>query len=154
MKKLPLLALLILVVFVLGLVNPISDRVPWKEDPTGQIKQNVFDMVEGLRTKNLTRVFRHVSQDFQRKGANKENFRRNVESVIDALQANHMCVSDPDVIVDRARGAAQVEFLIMRTEGATEFVRCLTKFIRDPDRQWRLKNIEVYLGDHELGLPF
>jgi hypothetical protein len=154
MKKVPWLAVPLLAVFLLALLNFVQDLIRWKQDPTEEIKQKLNEMVEGVRTKDLNRVFQHISEDFKRKGANKENFRQNVESAIGLLQTSEICITDPDVGVDLAKGTAQAEFLVMKRENGAGFARCQTEFTRDADRQWRVSTIEIYYGGHELRLPF
>jgi hypothetical protein len=51
---------------------------------------------------------------------------------------------------------AKVEFIVKDPNESQLFVRCKAEFVRDPDRQWRLKKIQIFnaLGDQEIPLAF
>jgi hypothetical protein len=51
------------------------------ESPSQQIERKIQEMADGVRKKELNKVFEYISEDFERKGATKQEFRRNVESV-------------------------------------------------------------------------
>jgi hypothetical protein len=114
-----------------------------------QIEHAVREMAEGARTRDVDRVFRHVSDSFRSpQGNDKERFkdfaRRQMEHGIEDVPVWDFLFED----VSRSTRTATVSFLFkvkgIRIARSQEFsARCEAKFCLDPDGQWRLQSFQL-----------
>jgi hypothetical protein len=139
------LAILVLALLAGGVW--LTDRLV--ETDEEQIEHAVREMAEGARTRDVDRVFRHVSESFRsRQGNDKERFkdfaRQHINHGIEDVPVWDFHFED----VSRPKRTASVSFLFkvkgVRIGRAQEFsARCEAKFHLDPDGQWRLQSFQL-----------
>lgn len=136
---------LVAVVAALGL--RVADFV--LESDREQIHWKLGEMSNGVRERNMTKVFAHISEQFSVQGMTKGSLRKAAET--HQQQGNVSEVKIWDIVVEPIPAGAteaQVRFQFKvegnwNREGAA-FFRCKSKFVRDPDGEWRLKSFEVF----------
>ncbi|MBY0527516.1 MAG: nuclear transport factor 2 family protein [Gemmataceae bacterium] len=144
-----------LVLLLLALFGPESD--------SAQIKRKVNEMAEGVKAKDVDRIFQHISEQFRYRSTDKQEFRQYADAALRRGEVAELRLSNID----------KVEFLPAKAgEPATASIRFLAKpiapggdfdrifrveaiFIRDPDGQWRLKDFLLRnpINNEPLVLP-
>ena len=111
-----------------------------------RIQRAIREMSEGVKERNVDKIFSHISNQFNLAGRTKESFRPMVE--------NH--IRNGDIREVAAWGFEQARFSEDKKEATIEFLirpkgnmtnawyRCLATFVRDADGQWRLRTFSVF----------
>jgi hypothetical protein len=114
------------------------------ETPTKQIKRKLQLMAQGVRKKDTKAIFDHVSDEFNWEQLNKAQFKEVVDRLVQNGMVNDLVIWDekfPDAdgsVVFMAKPKAPG---LLKDEA---MFRVRAKFVRDPDKQWRLKSFTVH----------
>jgi len=134
---LTLTGVLALAVFILGFFVDTDQK---------RIERAIKEMSDGVKEKNVDKIFSHISNQFNLSGRTKEAFRPMVEHHIrngDITEVEAWGFEQAKLSEDKKE--ASIEFLIKPKGNMTKaWYRCLATFIRDPDGQWRLKTFSVF----------
>jgi hypothetical protein len=140
-RRLAVPPIVLTVLAVLAGVYFLLDRLV--ETPHEQIKRKLHEMADAVKTRNLDRIFAHISEQFNVQGMNKAAFRTYVESqfsiVEDLAVWGEQFPDDSGRIVFRAKP---------KGPRIPEQFQAIVdaEFVRDPDQEWRLRRFEVRLG--------
>jgi hypothetical protein len=113
-----------------------------------RIRLAIREMSDGVREDNIDKIFSHISDQFRLMGMGKETFRREVESRRnrgDVTEVRVWGFEEPQFT--EGKKEATIEFMIKPVGNLAPrhtFYRCVATFVRDPDRQWRLKTFLVF----------
>jgi hypothetical protein len=135
---LTLIGVLALAVFVLGFFVDTDQK---------RIERAIRGMSDGVKEKNVDKIFSHISSQFTLRGRNKESFRSEVRSRLQNADVVEIQAWDFDQAkVDRKKREATIDFMIKPEGRLTQGVqyRCLATFSLDPDGHWRLKTFSVF----------
>ncbi len=135
---LTLIAVLAVVVLLLGIFVDTDQR---------RIQRAIREMSDGVRERNVDKIFSHISNQFNLAGRTKESFRPMVEGYIrngDITEVAAWGFEEPEFTKDNE---AKIEFMI-KPKGSLikpqAWFRCVATFVRDPDGQWRLRTFSVF----------
>jgi len=135
---LTLVGVLALAVLLLGLFVDTDQK---------RIQRAIREMSDGVKEKDVAKIFAQVSDQFNLAGQTKEAYRPRVKSYIDNGQITEVPAWDFELAkISREKREATIEFMIKPKGTMTEGVgyRCLAKFTLDSDGQWRLKTFSVF----------
>jgi hypothetical protein len=123
------------------------------ESDTEQIDRKMHEMSAGVHERNMDNVFRHVSDSFHVGSANKAAFRQLADGAIQRQDITEIEVWDIAVeSVSRETKTATVRFRFKPKGRVPENAGYIgkSKFVLDPDKEWRLQSIEI---SDSLGNP-
>jgi hypothetical protein len=112
-----------------------------------RIVKAIEEMSAGVREKNVSKIFAHISDQFNLRGQTKSSFQPTVKFHLDNDDIVEVAAWDFETAkVDREKKEATIEFMIKPKGRLTRDVpyRCLATFVLDPDGQWRLKTFSVF----------
>jgi hypothetical protein len=156
---LTIVAVLAIAVWLIGRVG-ITDAK--------RIRLALEEMAAGVEEKNFDKIFKHVSEKFDKKLMNKKAMRQKVEHYVRSGGVTRVVlwgIEKPVFSEDRTTatikfGATAQGYLVMPEGGLSPGNRCKATFVRDSDGEWRLLTFKVFLisvdpdrGD-ELELPW
>jgi hypothetical protein len=115
------------------------------ETPPKQIRRKLQEMAQGVKKKDSKAILAHLSDQFEWEGMNKAEFHKAVDHVLQMDLVTDLVIWDekfPDssgkvIFQAKPKGAA-----LGKMEKA--FYRIRAEFVRDPDKQWRLKTFTVH----------
>jgi hypothetical protein len=149
-RRLAVLPIVLAVLALLVGVYFLLDRLV--ETRREEIKRKLKEMAAAVRTRDLDRIFSHISEQFQVEDKDKAVFRRYVEDrfrLVDELAVWGEAFPDDTGTVTfhaKPKGSQVPEQLqvVVRAQ-----------FVRDPDGQWRLRTFELFLppGGQPVSLP-
>jgi hypothetical protein len=117
------------------------------ESDREQIIRKMNEMSDGVRERNLNRVFNNVSESFRYGTANKSQLRQAAEHAQQIGTVDELATWDLNLgEVNKEDAKATIEFRFKikgNAMGENQFL-CRGHFVRDPDGQWRLAGFEVY----------
>lgn len=113
-----------------------------------QILQHLGVMAEAGSRRDLERVFRHISKDFQHGTLDKAAFRQAAERVMRRFNVRNIRIWDlePGEIAREAR-SGKIAFKVKVQSDLTretDFFLCRAEFVLDPDGQWRMKGFQIF----------
>ena len=114
------------------------------ETQNKQIRRKLQTMAQGVKNKDTKAIFDHVSDQFTWEGLNKAQFKEVVDRLVQGGVVNDLVIWDekfPDAdgnVVFMAKPKAPG---LLKDEA---MFRVRAKFVRDPDKQWRLKSFTVH----------
>jgi hypothetical protein len=135
---------LIVLVYCFGLFFPSDSR---------RITKALQEMSEGVRTRDLNRIFAQVSDRFQQgpptfsAAVDKEAFRKRAEEIIKSRNVEQVVVWDPhfEELSHTARTARVVFSAKAKGNWGSEVPYLVrADFVLDPDGQWRMKGFQVF----------
>ncbi len=135
---LTLIGFLALVVLLLSLLVDTDHK---------RIRRAIQEMSDGVKEKDVDKIFSHVSERFNLAGQTKEGYRPVVESYLRHGDITEVPAWDFELAkVSREKKVATIEFMIKPKGTMTQGVgyRCLATFSLDPDRRWRLQTFAVF----------
>ena len=112
-----------------------------------RMQLHVKDMAGAVATKDVDRIFSHISPDFRKGGADKKLFRGLVQQAIKSGEVTELAVWEferGDFAPDNKH--AKVLFLVKGRGphlGQKEYLRCVATFVLEPDGQWRMTTYEL-----------
>src|SRR5262245_28919448 len=113
-----------------------------------EIRRKVEEIAENVGTRNLDRVFRHVSAEFRYGSHDKRALREAAQEALRRRDVTGVRVWDVQVEeLSREQRTARVSFHFKgRGNWGTgaEFYLCRAVFVLDPDHEWRLKSFQVF----------
>jgi ketosteroid isomerase-like protein len=119
------------------------------ETPSKQIKRKLQQMAQGVRNKDAKAIFAHVSDQFAWEDANNMNkaeFQRRVDRLLQSGLVTDLVIWDEKFPDD----SGKVVFMAKPKgpgipDGGDKYVfRVRATFVRDPDKQWRLKSFTTH----------
>jgi hypothetical protein len=131
------------------------------ESDKQQIERKLQEMAASVKTRNLDRIFSHISSDFQYRSQDKAAFRKKAEEAIRQRNVEEVVIWDVKLVeLSRPKRLAKVAFSVKgrgNWSGGQEYYRCVTDFRLDPDEQWRMKTLAIYNPfvetDREIPIP-
>ena len=128
---------------VLLLALFLCDRV--FESDREQIHRKMKEMSDGVRERNMDKVFQHVSDSFRIGLVDKPALRRLAEADQQNHQVDEIPVWDErlEPITDGKNAVMTFMFKVRGNQGEMPF-RGKAYFVRDPDGQWRIQRFEVF----------
>jgi uncharacterized protein YjeT (DUF2065 family) len=123
--------------------------------PTDQkrIESAIQEMSDGVRQNNVDKIFAQISDRF----SNKESFRPVVKHYTDNGDITEVAAWDfEQARFNQEKTEATIEFMIRPKGNMTHSpYRCVATFVKDPDRQWRLRGFRVFQPqiDPAVGQP-
>ena len=146
-----LIALAVAVVLILGMVG--IDRAV--ETDNEQMVRKVQEVAAAISANNLDTAFDHVSASFDRPPRKKQQFRELCERFRRTGQVTDVQVWDlTPVDPPPGGGAVEFRFKVRGSWGESPpnyFGRVV--FVRDPDRQWRVKSFDVFDSMNQSRTP-
>ena len=156
-KRNYLIALAVAVVLLLGMVA-LDGAV---ETDGEQMVRKVKEVAAAVTANDMDVAFAHVSESFSRPPRNKRDFRRLCDDFRRSGRVTEVQVWDlrpEDVSATAGTGSVEFHFKVRGSFGETPphyFGRVY--FVRDPDRQWRVKSFDVFHSLNQsrtpLGIP-
>jgi ketosteroid isomerase-like protein len=119
-----------------------------------QIQRKITEMAAAVQTRDVERIFQHISPNFHAGEADRAGFRQDVERALPLIDKVEVWGSQfPENFRQRtgqgaaAEETARVEFFAKPSGGTAGnagyyLVRAVMR--RDPDGQWRLQSYEVF----------
>ncbi len=137
-------------VTLLGLVWLLLYALPllFGETDSQQIERKIRAMAAAVKTRDLDRIFSHISESFHFGSHDKASFRRRSEEVIRAGEVEEVIVWDfqrGDIARDKRTG--KVSFMVKARaswRGSEAGYRCDADFVLDPDGQWRMHGFQLF----------
>jgi hypothetical protein len=111
-----------------------------------QLVQSVEDMAGSVQTKDVNRIFAHISERFKSGGTDKKAFRSWVEYRITGQDMTHLKVWDFEPGKQTGPNKQSIYFLVKAQGEAVPgetFFRCEAFFERDPDGKWRMTGFRL-----------
>jgi hypothetical protein len=104
------------------------------------------EMSDGVRQRNLDRVFQHISESFRVGAADKAGLRRLADSAQQDHRVDEIVIWDValEPITDGKNAVVKFLFKVKGSFSNETFFRGKAYFVRDPDGQWRLQRFEVF----------
>jgi hypothetical protein len=132
----------------LAVVAPLSALVDTDEK---RIHRIVQEMAQGARSKNLDKIFQHVSRNFTHNGRNIEQFRDQAQHHMRYGHTEDLQLSRVQ-LVSRQGDMATVEF--WATSSEVQGIRCVAEFVREGEA-WKLKGFKLFLStsENEVRIP-
>jgi hypothetical protein len=118
------------------------------DTPNKRIERAIREMARGVRDQNVERVFSHVSDRFRLMGQGKESYRAVVQRYFQNGTITDISVWDFDEAkLSEDKKEATIDFMVKPKGAMTSGVgyRCEARFVRDPDREWRLQTFRVFM---------
>jgi ketosteroid isomerase-like protein len=111
-----------------------------------RIQRAIREMSDGVKERNVDKIFSHISNQFSLAGRTKESFRPMVERHIEHGDITEVAAwGFEEAKFSEDKKEATIEFLIRPKGNMTQaWYRCLATFVRDPDGQWRLRTFSVF----------
>jgi hypothetical protein len=128
-----------------------------------RIHRKIDAMAAAVAARDVDRVFAQISDRFHLGSTDKAQFQDRVAAYIASGEIQEIRVWDyKPVEISRATGDALVQLKVKGRGAATrgEFYNCRSRFVLDPDGQWRLQTFELFLPGFEphagqgIALPF
>lgn len=143
-KRHYLIALGVAAVLLLGMV--VLDRSV--ETDGEQMVRKVKEVAAAVTANDMDAAFAHVSENFNRPPRNKRDFRRLCDDVRKTGRVTEVVVWDltpADVSPAAVTGNVEFRFKVRGSWGETPGNHLArVDFVRDPDRQWRIKSFDVF----------
>jgi len=141
-QRKPLVVLIVTLVLA-GLYTLLHFLV---ETDTEKVDRTLREMAQAMDTKDMDRLFSHVSRDFTYGGKSREEIRRRLSDRLHGGDVKGVAIRDFRVLeFDREKKLLRVEFAArgqyLDWHGQ---MRCQGEFIRENDGQWRLKKLITY----------
>src|SRR5437773_7929367 len=118
------------------------------ESDREQMIRKVQEIADGVHGRHFDRIFRHVSDSFQRGAFDKSRFRSFAEEVSRAQNVTEFQAwgfVPGDVSRQKRRGELEFFFKIRGNWSAgTEYFLARTVWTLDSDGEWRLQNFDVF----------
>jgi hypothetical protein len=151
-RRLALPPIVLVVVALLIGVYFLLDRLV--ETRREEIKRKVREMAAAVRTRNVDRIFSHISEQFHLQNMNRATFRGYVEAALENREVEELEVWDEQFPDDSGRVNFRAVPKGGRFGGGAQFL-VRGQFGLDPDGQWRLRGFEITfgLGGDALTLP-
>src|SRR5262245_60666275 len=140
-----ILAAISAVAFLLLLALRTCDHV--FESDREQIIRKMHEMSDGVRERNLNKVFEHVSESFKYRSSGKSQLRQVSDGAQQLGHVDELAIWDlnlGDVNKEDSKVTVQFRFKIKGNALGENQSLCLADFVRDPDGQWRLHTFKVY----------
>ncbi len=136
---------LLALVWLLGYVIPLV----FGESDKQQIERKIREMAEGVKARDLERVFTHISDEIHFQTTHgKKDFRRNADNAIRSHNPEDVLIWDFEAKeISRQKRTAKVEFMVKAKgnwPGSEVGYRCEAEFVLDADNQWRLKGFQIF----------
>jgi hypothetical protein len=121
-----------------------------------QVVRKVRAMADGVRERDVSKIFIHISERFHFAGADRVRFRQRAEQAIGRHEVDEVEVWEfqfPDDFRTRVQvpgqgevDAIRVSFMAKPKGGVMgdQFFRCEAVFVREPDEQWRLFEFQLF----------
>jgi hypothetical protein len=137
-------------VTLLGLVWLLLYALPllFGETDSQQIERKIRAMAAAVKTRDLDRIFSHISESFHFGSHDKAAFRRRSEEVIRAGEVEEVIVWDfqrGDIARDQRTG--KISFMVKARaswRGSEAGYRCDADFVLDSDGQWRMGGFQLF----------
>jgi hypothetical protein len=146
-----LLPILLALIAILIGVYYLLDRLV--ETRREQIKRKLQEMAAAVKARDVDRIFKHVSEQFDVQGMNRAAFGRYVGTAINRGLVDDLVIWGEQFPDDSGRVSFFAKPKGPRLQETQFSVR--SHFVLDPDGQWRLQGFEVFfgLGGDPLNLP-
>jgi hypothetical protein len=139
-----ILAAISAIAFLLLLALKTCDRL--FESDREQIERKLKEMSDGVRERNLDKVFQHVSDSFRYGTRSKAQLREAGDRELQQLTEIPIWdVTIHDVGKDDATATADFGVKAKGPNIPEHQFNCRARFVRDPDGQWRLQGFELFL---------
>ena len=111
-----------------------------------QIVRKLKLMSDGVRERNMNKVFEHVSESFHYNTAKKADLRASADSAIQFGRITSIPLGSVNVDPIPSGGTTAIAHFVFTLKGASVDMplRCRAHFTRDPDNEWRLKTFQVF----------
>jgi hypothetical protein len=112
-----------------------------------RIRRTIQEMSISVKNRDVSKIFSHISSQFNLRGLNKEGFRPLVEAHLRNEDVTEVPAWDfGQAKINREKKEATIEFMIKPKGRLTRDVpyRCSATFSLDPDGEWRLKTFSVF----------
>jgi hypothetical protein len=137
-------------VALIGLVCLLVYLLPFLfgETDSQQIERKIRAMAAAVKTRDLNRIFSHISERFDFHGLDKAAFRRKAVEAINARQVEEVVVWNferGEII--REQGTGNVRFMVKARgnfRGSEAGYPCIADFVLDPDGQWRMQGFQIF----------
>ncbi len=126
----------------------VLDRVV--ETDREQVKRQLFEMAEEVKTGNTDRIISHLSPKFSVWGMDRSAFRGYVDSRLSGRLIEELAIWDvafPDGGTPAADGSLRVTFNAKPKAarlGTTPHFLCEATFLRDTDGPWRMTGFKIF----------
>src|SRR5262245_12898360 len=117
------------------------------ESDREQVIRKLREMSQGVRNRDLNRVFSHVSESFQVQNTTKAELRRSADSALNSGQVTELKIWDVQlqpIAPGASRAIVEFQFKVEGSFNSNAFYRCQATFMKDPDGQWRLQTFAVF----------
>jgi hypothetical protein len=122
-----------------------------------QIERKIREMAAAVKTADLERIFRHISDDFRYRNHDKSAFRQKADEVMRKRKVDEVVVWDfQRGEITRAQRAARISFMVKVRgdwQGSDAGYLCEAEFVLDRDGQWRMKGFELFNPFRESNQP-
>jgi hypothetical protein len=144
---LTIIALLVIGIWLIGRTGMTDAK---------RIRIALEEMAAGVKEKNLDKIFKHVSEKFNKKGVTKQELRQRVQRYIRNEDITNVVLFDfYKRVISKEKGTATIKFSASPQGNLArgEYYRCSATFVRDPDGEWRLQSFKICLltVDPDLG---
>jgi hypothetical protein len=144
---------------LMGLVCLLVYLLPllFGETDSQQIERKIREMAGAVKTRNLDRIFSHISERFLFGSLDKATFRRKAEEVMNTRDVEEVVVWDFERgEISREQRTGKVRFMVKARgnwRGSEAGYRCDADFVLDPDGQWRMRGFQIFNPFRESDQP-
>ena len=127
---------------VVGVIAAITLLSMFVDTDEKKITRIVAEMAQGVREKNVDKIFQHISMAFNYYGKDHEQFREYAKMHLRHGRADDLSLSRA-TLLSRQNGQAKAEFWVHSAEA--QGIRCEADFVLE-NGQWKMKGFDLFLS--------